>query len=761
MKSCLKLKKRISVYFSFFLLAGLAAMQGVAGAVPVMPEVDFLPALTEPLVEPSAVAIDQQGKVYVAETEPSRVTVFSQSGKATGNVIGSVQKPICVAVDGNGRILVGARDKGSVYVFGPDLGFLFKLGNGDGEFGKPRDIAVDASGIIYVVDETNHTVRTFDTNGAETPFINKHGNGSGQLHHPISIAIDENANEVIVLDLQQVKDPKTALMVDGARMQYFTKSGVFLRGYSKYGYNNAGMSGNQTIYDITKGQVTKPKKIAVDEMSRVYLTDTFLRTVMVYDNYDNYLGNIFNPDSQFQTPMGMAISASGRLYVTSLFAQKVEVFGLDTFTALEADPLELEFNVALNGSAADGQEVTLTNTGNAAINLNISATDAWITYAASTETLVAGETATLTVSVTPEGMDSGAYTGSITVDTGSGATEKITVIMKIESMDIAVNPSAVNFNVIENSGAPDAKDATITNTGTTPVNLTVSASSDWIMTTLSATALNAGEEAALTISVDPTGKDPGVYAGSVTVDAGSGITKTVDVILTVESVSLTADPSQLQFVAIVNGNAPESQNVTITNTGTATITLAISSGQNWISAGLTNATLNGGDATTLTVSVNPSGMGMGEYPGSILVDAGAGAATIDVTLIVGNVNLAVNPSELEFKATRKDANPEPQEVTVTNTGITPVQLTATATDTWVTAELSTAALNVNEAATLTVSVNPEELKPGKHTTSIEVDTGAGVSKTISVTLIKGGQFPWVEVIHQIVNNVKARKDKEK
>ena len=436
MKTCLKLKKRVTIYVSFFLIAGLVSLQGVAGAAVNMPAFDSLAPLAGTIIAPADVAIDQQGRSYVAETNKNRVTILSQSGNLVARL--RVAAPVSVAVDANGN----------VSVFNSGLEFLFKLGNGDGEFGKPMDIAVDSAGIVYVVDNTNHAINTYNSSGARIGSIGSPGSLDGQLHHPVSIAIDENAGEIVVLDLQLVYDPTTKKYIDGARIQYFDMNGVSLRAYSKFGYNNAGQDWNNngaTTYDITMGQVTRPKQVAVDSMSRIYVTDARLQKVMVYDNADGFLGTLDNASSPFRIPMGLAMGASGRLYVASLFTKKVEVFGVDVYTAMAATPSVLEFNVVENDVAPPSQAVTVSNQGNAPINLTAEPQDGWVAAATTTNTLLATESGSINITVDPTGFAPGTYPTSIVVDTGAGALETININLIVKPNPLQVSDGALTF----------------------------------------------------------------------------------------------------------------------------------------------------------------------------------------------------------------------------------------------------------------------------------------------------------------------------
>lgn len=543
MKTKSTLTKRVFWCFSLFLLAGFTILQGVAGAVVMPPQFDTLPSLADWVNDPTDVALDQHGNIYIAETNNNRVTVLDQSGKFSGKMIAGIQKPISVAVDGGGQILVGSGANGSVAVFNSNLRFLFKLGNGDNEFGKPMDIAVDPAGRIYVVDMINNAINIYNANGMKTGSIGTPGNGSGQLHHPTSMAIDNTAGEIVVLDHQQILDLTTNKMVDGARIQYFDMNGASLRSFSKYGYNNAGMKMDpvtyqmHTEYDISLGQLTKANQVTVDSQSRIYVTDARLQKVMVYDNNDNWLGAIDNANSPLRIPMGITMGASDRLYVASLYGKQIEVFGVDNYTAMVTTPSIVEFNVVENGSPVSSDVATISNIGNALINWTASTPDSWITIGSASGTLQASGNASLNISADPAGLTPGKHTGSVVIDSGAAATEVITVVLNVGTNPLQVVPSALSYKTENGTSASIQQLAANSSEGVLSWN--VSADQPWIVLDKSSGVT----PATVKVYADASSLDAGEYNGTITFVQQSGKPEvTVAVKLVVASSGADATP---------------------------------------------------------------------------------------------------------------------------------------------------------------------------------------------------------------------------
>jgi peptidylamidoglycolate lyase len=122
---------------------------------------------------PHGIALDAQGRVYVADRSNSRIQVFDDTGKFLDEWSRSlVGRPFGVSVGADGYVyVVDGGDQPDTF---PDRARVIKLnfagkivdsfgrfGNYDGQFNRPHDLAVAKGGAVYVVDLRGTRVQKF------------------------------------------------------------------------------------------------------------------------------------------------------------------------------------------------------------------------------------------------------------------------------------------------------------------------------------------------------------------------------------------------------------------------------------------------------------------------------------------------------------------------------------------------------------------------------------------------------------------------
>ena len=498
------MKKSGIINITTLLAAGIFmvfCLVNIAGAA-VMPAFTRLGPVTVGISAPTAVAVDNNGRVLVAESINNRLLAYSASGSYLSELSG-LNKPISVAVDDDLRIYIGNKDSGNVEVYDSAFNFLFKLGAGDGEFVQPSSITLDSTGKVYVADSGQNMIKVYNPDGSYNFSFGSYGSGDGQFNFPTSIAIDATAGEIIVSDLHLTTD-QYGSVVEGAKIQVFDMNGVFKRGFGEYG--------------VGSGLMAKPIGVTVDKVSRIYVTDSQMHVVHVFDSNGVSLGTLFDETVPMRTPLGITISSSNKLYVASLNTARVEVFGIDSYTDMTVAPLALSFegNIA---AAPAMKNVEVTNNGTQNLNWTATTDKDWITISQASGSLDISSAVVLNVGVDITGLSAGLHTGCISVIAGSGDTETVNVELTVLPTPVlSVAPAVLEFTSV-NGASPASQGFSITNTGEGTLEWSAVSNNAWI--SIDKTTGTAG--GTINVSVDPSSKAFGAYSGTITVTSGNAL----------------------------------------------------------------------------------------------------------------------------------------------------------------------------------------------------------------------------------------------
>ncbi|MGE5257032.1 MAG: 6-bladed beta-propeller [Hyphomicrobiales bacterium] len=267
--------------------------------------------------EPSGIAIDSSGNIYVADSLNNRIQKFDDQGTfilkwgSAGSGIGQFDSPQGIAIDSSDCVYVVDRSNNRIQKFdhtGKFIAAWGSPGSANGNFDQPFGIAVDSSDVIYVTDSGNDRVQKFDSSGSFLSSWGATGSGTGQFVLPQAIAIASAGDY-----------PDTVYVGDATnRIQRFDPEGSAAAAMFVDGRND--------------GQLKEPRGIAANPNSHLIVSDCGNSRIQdlwpVGDGGFETKWGIFGRDEgQFDRPSGVAVTTSATVYVVDSGNNRIQVFG--------------------------------------------------------------------------------------------------------------------------------------------------------------------------------------------------------------------------------------------------------------------------------------------------------------------------------------------------------------------------------------------------------------------------------------------------
>ena len=300
------------------------------------------------LDDPRGVALDGAGNLYIADTDNHRIRKVDAAGVITtvaGNgtsgrggdggaaTAAQLNDPSGVALDGAGNLYIADTDNHRIRkvdaagVISTVVGTGRGGSSGDGgpataaRLNSPRGVALDGAGNLYIADIYNHRIRKVDAAGVISTVAGDGTDGFGgdggpataaQLYWPAGVALD-GAGNLFIADNWNHRIRK----VDAAGV-ISTVAGAGRSGYSGDGG------------PAVEARLRFPVGVALDGAGNLYIADTGNERIRKVDaagvistvagDGTRGFGGDGGPaaTAQLNSPAGVALDGAGNLYIADL-----------------------------------------------------------------------------------------------------------------------------------------------------------------------------------------------------------------------------------------------------------------------------------------------------------------------------------------------------------------------------------------------------------------------------------------------------------
>jgi sugar lactone lactonase YvrE len=218
---------------------------------------------------------------------------------------GQFEKPRAIAINARDELFI-VDMTARIQVFDADGKFLRAWRTPESVNGRPTGLSILRSGRVYVPDTHYYRVLAYEPDGTpvESATIGgAPGKEPGQFGWPTDVA-EDSAGNIYVSEYG-----------DNDRIQKFSPDGQYLLQW--------GGSGEEL------GQFRRPQSMAVDAQDRIFVADACNHRIQVFDTQGKLIdhwGQEGTGPGQLYYPYGLALDAKGDLYVCEYGNERIQKF---------------------------------------------------------------------------------------------------------------------------------------------------------------------------------------------------------------------------------------------------------------------------------------------------------------------------------------------------------------------------------------------------------------------------------------------------
>lgn len=260
------------------------------------------------------------GTIYVLDTDNHRVQTFDSSGAYKSQFSSGFDLPTGVAMDTSSKIYVKDGNLNcQVDKFDSNGNFLLQFGAcspsgiGPGIFDNTGRVAADSSGNVWVTSPDYYYMQKFDSGGHFLAIVCMANVGVPGC--PVATPFTAQPQGIASDANGNVYVTNAYPFTGGSNVAKFNSSGAYVSSFGSFG------SGN--------GQLNDPEGIALDASGNIYVADTHNNRVQKFTSAGVYVSQFGSPGSgngQFNAPVGIAFDSSGNIYVADVGNNRVQKF---------------------------------------------------------------------------------------------------------------------------------------------------------------------------------------------------------------------------------------------------------------------------------------------------------------------------------------------------------------------------------------------------------------------------------------------------
>jgi DNA-binding beta-propeller fold protein YncE len=255
------------------------------------------------------------GQYYITDPGVGSLFIYDVNMVLQAEITG-LNKPLGVAVDSLGYVLVANDGRDNIEVYDPVNGDLVAE-FGQGLVRMPNAITIDNFGNIYVTESRLNTVRVFDSAYNPVRAIGRAGEGASELHFPV--------------DAEVIGDNLFVADQGHARVQVYDLEGNWQRSITFDGTPGINCNRWTGVCEIPGVPAFKKlQALDTDSFGRLHVLDKLSAVATIFDPTDGtFLGSYgsYGTDpGSLKLPMDVLISETNMAIVTAGDGDRIEVF---------------------------------------------------------------------------------------------------------------------------------------------------------------------------------------------------------------------------------------------------------------------------------------------------------------------------------------------------------------------------------------------------------------------------------------------------